>query len=339
MALRLIETIVPEAAQALAERMLEDQPTLGVWSYSVGGGRVVLRVLIAAENSESTLDRLEQQFSSEQHFAVLVVPVEAALPRPELARGEATTASDSVEPGPRVEAPGRISREELYQDVLDASRLTRMYVLMVVLSSIVASIGLVRSNVAVVIGAMVIAPLLGPNVALSLATALGDVKLGLRALEANFVGLVIAFALSACLGLVLHVSPDVPEIASRAHVGLGDVALALASGAAGALSVTQGLSTTLIGVMVAVALLPPLVTFGLLLGSGHGDGALGAFLLLVTNVICVNLSGVLAFVLQGIRPLRWWEADRAKRATTIAMCLWVLLLSGLVALILWARRI
>jgi len=96
---------------------------------------------------------------------------------------------------------------------------------------------------------MVIAPLLGPNVSFSLATILGDAKLARSALKANFVGIFTAIVISFALGAVLPVNPETPEIASRTVVGLGEVALALASGSAGALAFTTGVSATLIGVI------------------------------------------------------------------------------------------
>jgi uncharacterized hydrophobic protein (TIGR00271 family) len=114
---------------------------------------------------------------------------------------------------------------------------------------------------------MVIAPLLGPNVALSLATTLGDGDLARTALKTNAVGIGLALALSVCLGLILAVDPNIHEIASRTEVSLSDVVLALVAGGAGALAFTSGVPAALVGVMVAVALLPPLVTCGLLLGS------------------------------------------------------------------------
>ena len=97
--------------------------------------------------------------------------------------------------------------------------------------------------------------------------------------------------LSVIIGVLLQVNPASPEMASRNAVGMGDIVVALASGCAGALAFTTGVSATLIGVMVAVALLPPLVTFGLLLGGGHPAPAMGALSLFLVNLICVNLAG------------------------------------------------
>jgi len=88
----------------------------------------------------------------------------------------------------------------------------------------------------------------------------------------------------------------------------------------------------------AVALLPPLVTFGRLLGGGHMASATGALSLLLMSLIRVNLAGVTTFLAQGIRPATWWEKDRAVKATRIALVLWAVLLTALVGLILLLRK-
>lgn len=94
-------------------------------------------------------------------------------------------------------------------------------------------------------------------------------------------------------------------------MGLGDIALALAAGSAGALAFTTGVPAVVVGVMVAVALLPPLVVTGLLAGSGHFDRAVSAFILVTANVTCLNLAAVGTFLMQKVRPRTWWEAERA----------------------------
>ena len=134
---------------------------------------------------------------------------------------------------------------------------------------------------------------------------------------------------SFAVGLAIAVDPEVPAIASRTYLGVGDLALALAAGSAGTLAFTRGLAGAVIGVMVAVALVPPLVTFGLLLGAGYIEPALGALLLVVGNVVCVNLAGVATFLTQGVGPRSWWDGERAKKSSYIAIIIWFLLLVAL----------
>jgi uncharacterized hydrophobic protein (TIGR00341 family) len=174
--------------------------------------------------------------------------------------------------------------------------------MLVFLSTIVAAIGLIENNVAVIIGAMVIAPLLGPNLALSLSTTLGQVNGILNALRTLVVGILFALSISIVLSLFYPNLVLTPELLTRTTVGLDGLALALASGAAAALSITTGVSSVLVGVMVAVALLPPTVTLGICLGIGSYPEAKGAALLLIANIASVNLTAQLTMRLKGIKP-------------------------------------
>ena len=135
----------------------------------------------------------------------------------------------------------------------------RIFFTMVFLSSLVAAFGLIRNDLAIIIGAMVIAPLLMPNVALALATTLADKDLWRRAIKANLLGMALALTIAALLGLIL--APTLEElkdgeIFKRTAPQLADLLLAIISGVAGTLALTAGLSSTVIGVMVAVALMP-----------------------------------------------------------------------------------
>ncbi len=85
--------------------------------------------------------------------------------------------------------------------------------------------------------------------------------------------------------------------------------------------------------MVAVALMPPLVVFGMLLADGFFSQAVGALLLLSANVVCINLAGVATFLAQGVRPRTWWEEQRAQHATRLAIGIWFVLLLALGAIL------
>ncbi|HVB81215.1 MAG TPA: TIGR00341 family protein [Candidatus Binataceae bacterium] len=337
MALRLIEVFLPAEHGPRLQESLNKDGVVANWMEELSDQQILVRVLLQVENTEPFLDELQKTLEGADFRAVLV-PVEATIPRLELEQKEqsAAAASDGAE---QKEAPSpRISREELYQQVDEGAQLTRIFVVLVALSAVVAAVGIDYNNITVVIGAMVIAPLLGPNVALALATTLGDTALAKSAAKTNLVGILVALAVAIPIGFLIVVDPQVAEIQSRLHTQLKDVVLALASGAAGVLSITTGASAALIGVMVAVALLPPLVTFGLLVGSGDFGLAAHAMLLFVTNVICVNLAGVVTLLAQNVRPRTWWEADRAKKAIKIAITFWIVLLCMLVVVVLILRR-
>ena len=328
MALRLLEIVVPEETTGEVLKIIAENQITNFWQTCSCESRNIFKLIITAEKTESLLDTLQKKYGHLENFHMVLLPLEASYPGTK--EIEATAVAKEKE-------PLRVSRQELYNDVFDSSKLTRTYMIMIVLSAIVAAIGLVKDNVAVIIGAMVIAPLLGPNVALSFATTVGDGALGRNALLTNIAGILTAFAVSLLLGFFLFIDPGIREISSRTVVSYGDIVLALASGVAAALSITSAVPSVLIGVMVSVALIPPLVVFGLLLGSGYFMLALHALVLVFINMICINLAGVFTFLLQGVRPLNWWEASKAKNATRYAIIIWVSLLVLLSALLLLSR--
>ncbi|MCR4300593.1 MAG: TIGR00341 family protein [Sulfuricaulis sp.] len=293
-------------------------------------GRQVVRLLVADEQTQKVLDALEGYLSSDPEARILVIPVEAALPRPSIGEEEASR---------RAARAMAISRQALYDDTEKGARLDSTFLVLVFLSTIVAAIGLIEDNVAVVIGAMVIAPLLGPNIALALGTALGDTALMWRSLKTNLAGVSMTLVLSIGIALLLPINIKSHELLARTDVGLDSVALALASGAAAALSLTTGLSSVLVGVMVAVALLPPAATFGLMLGSGEYAMATGAGLLLAVNVVCVNFAAKLVFLVKGIHPRTWWEKKKARQSLITYLVMWAVSLLILVGLIYLRRSV
>jgi uncharacterized hydrophobic protein (TIGR00341 family) len=307
-----------DSLRAAAEEL--DAEVLGEFQPHEAGEKVLVRILADDAEVQPVLDRLESLCGNESSTRVLVLPVEAALPRKE-----------TVD-------PIIVSRQSLFDQISRGAQLNGEFLLLVTLSTIVAAVGLVENNVAVVIGAMVIAPLLGPNLGLALAAALGDGRLMRKALATNLAGLTLGFSIAVAVGLTWPVDPTVPEIAARTDVSFASLLLATASGMAGVLSLTSGLAAVLVGVMVAVALLPPTTACGLLLGAGDYDGAMSAALLLATNIICVNLSAQLVFLARGVRPRTWLEQRAAKESVTLNIVFWGILMLGLIAIILLRQR-
>jgi len=134
MALRMIEMVLPEDIGNYAHDFLKGQsdlPILGFWSQLLVDGKILVKILLDAEHAETVLDVLEKNYGSIEGFRAILIPVEASLPRQEPAEEE----SAKAEPTERGR-PQRISREELYLDVVDATKLSKIYVAMVLLSAI-----------------------------------------------------------------------------------------------------------------------------------------------------------------------------------------------------------
>ncbi|MFW6088939.1 MAG: TIGR00341 family protein [Gemmatimonadota bacterium] len=333
MPLRLLEiTVAADRAAELDELLAEREVPIHS-EADAPDGRHVVRLVVPMEGTEALTDALTDRFGGSEAYGVLILRIEAALPVPDEPDEEGGNGTDGPAPEDGAASLKRVSREELYEEVATAARLTPVYVATVGLSTVVAAAGLIRGDVALIIGAMVIAPLLGPTVAFALGLTLGDLSLSRLAARTSAAGVTVALGLALTVGVTLTVDPEVGELARRTRVGLGDVAIAMAAGSAGSLAYTTGLSAAIIGVMVAVALLPPLVAVGLLLGDGHPELAAGSAVLVLVNFTCVSLAAVGTFLLQRIRPRTWWEAEKAKEATRVAVVSWLVLLAVLVVLI------
>lgn len=287
-------------------------------------GKSSVRLLAEEDKTQKLLDSLYGLLGPEGR--IIIINPEAVLPRPDPDKNDAREKAEKT--------AVMATREELYEDVEKSAHADKNFLILVSLSTIVAAIGLIENNIAVVIGAMVIAPLLGPNIALALSTALGDTDLMWKSLRSNFAGIGIAIFISILIGWFWPSRLEGDELMARTTVGLEGIALALASGAAASLSLTSGLSSILVGVMVAVALLPPAVAMGLMLGSGNINLAFGAGLLLAVNIVCINLSAKIIFLVKGIKPRTWLTTEKARQSTFLYLAIWIISLIFLVSFIL-----
>jgi uncharacterized hydrophobic protein (TIGR00341 family) len=327
--MKVIEVITHHGNMDTIVNIGEKHGALDQWIVGPAGDeeRQVMRLLVDDNHRQAVMDALQNLLGAQESSRIVVLPVEATVPQPEVEE------KDKENTG-----TGGATREELYYSISKNAELSNNFLLLVFLSTIVAAIGLIENNVAVVIGAMVIAPLLGPNIALALAAALGDNPLIWTSLKTNLAGLGLAFGISLLIGLVLPFDINSGELMARTYVGMDSVVLALASGAAAVLSLTTGLSSVLVGVMVAVALLPPTATVGLMLGNGQLGLAFGAALLLAVNIVCVNLAAKTVFLIRGVKPRTWLEKRKAKQSMTTYLVFWVVsLMVLLVAIYLRGR--
>ncbi len=341
MALRLVE-IFHQKAKAGAEDLrflLQDIPILGFWTDKLPDGRLNIRLLLNAGDVDKVIEVFQSFFSNDEYYRIIVLPVDATIPRPENEKNEKEEEPEDKE-GKENDQSDRIGIEELYQKIRPQALLSQRFVALVIISSIVAAIGLLKDDVAVIIGSMVIAPLLGPFVGLSLASVLGDMELVKRSLPAIVVGALTALAIGMLAG---YLAP--PQIAfshqvlSRSNVDFLIILLAITSGAAGAYSLTQDMPETLVGVMMAVSVLPPLVASGIMLSKMMTIQASAAFLLFLINAVCINLSGVVTFAANGIRPMRIWEAKKAKKAFIVSLIILVVSLILLSAAIFVEQKL
>lgn len=295
-------------------------------------GRLRLHVLVRQESGQAVVDAAHKTLQNSADWRLFAIPVEATLPKVTDDVTRAAAKKSNAKEGEK--SRSNVIREEVFEDVSSNGKLTPTYLVLTALSAVVAALGLNMDSVAVVIGAMVIAPLLGPQLALSFGIALGARDLALRSIITAGAGTLLAVGLSVAIAQIIVVDTASQELVSRTTVNIEGIVLALASGAAAALSLLAGLSTTLVGVMVAVALLPPAAVCGLMLGIGLHEQAFGALMLLVANIICVNLSAQLVFLSRGVGPRSKLKKDLARRSGWYTVAVWTVLLVVFVLVIL-----
>ncbi len=193
---------------------------------------------------------------------------------------------------------------DLRHQVIDEGSLSQGYVLMCALSAGIATLGLLQSSTAVVIGAMLISPLMSPIAALGFGFASIDGQRIRDAAKVVLVGALIGIATGMLLTLISPIRTATPEILARTEPTLLDLAVALLSGIAGGYATVRGKGGTAIGVAIATALMPPLATVGYGLGVMNPAYALGAFLLFLTNLSAIAFAFALIARLSGAaRPL------------------------------------
>lgn len=216
-----------------------------------------------------------------------------------------TDIAKNAQPASLDVAPDVSQRSEVVlKAVREGSEPSRVYWLMNGLSTVIACYGLFANSVAVVIGSMVVAMLLGPIAGIALGLNNSDLRLLRTALLSLSGGIAWIFAIATIVGLIHRDVPLTEEIFSRIKPDLFELIIALASGAAGAVAVlSPRVGTALVGVAVATALVPPLAVSGILLARGDFVASGGAFLLAVTNIAAIQVAFSAVFWIGGYRQI------------------------------------
>ena len=205
--------------------------------------------------------------------------------------------------------------EEVEARVLGAGAFTGQYGFMVVMASAIATLGLLLSSPAVIIGAMLISPLMGPIMLFGFSLALLDFAAFRRSAVALVIGVGLALAISYVIVILSPLTQATPEILARTRPNLFDLLVAVFSGLAGAYAVLNKKGETIVGVAIATALMPPLAVVGYGLASRAPQVAAGAWFLFMTNLLAIALSATALAVLYGFAA----RQSRTKNVWRVAL--------------------
>ncbi len=215
---------------------------------------------------------------------------------------------------------------ELFAALRQEAALQSTFVALIVFSTLLATVGLFLNSASVVIGAMLLAPLMQPIVAFAMGLLRWDAGLAFRALRTTLVGVLLVLLFSLLPTLLLPLRELTDEMAGRLHPTLLDLSVAVVSGMAAAYAKNNPrISGSLVGVAIAVALVPPLATAGIGLGWQDFSIFYHAFLLFLTNFVGIVLAAAVVFMVQGFSPIH--RARKGLRLGLVAALLVALPLS------------
>ncbi|WP_226038220.1 TIGR00341 family protein [Aquibacillus saliphilus] len=326
MELQLIEVYIKEEELKPLLSRLEDFSIISKWHLKESEQYELIRILVKKANSEKILNYLQQKAEQSEELKALLYTVQTYIPHISEEKEESKDLDENAE-------LIRASRHELYTVVHSSSQITRSFSWFLVLSSIVATAGIIKNSPAIVIGAMVIAPLIGPYTSAAFASVLGDYKLMRQSVLTSFYGLFVPLAIAALFGIFFKLPIHSNEFLARTNIEIIDIAVALAAGAAGAISFVKRMAEALVGVMVSVALLPPTIVLGMMVGSGDWSEALTPFLLLLVNISSIILSAILVFWFSGIKPVNWQKIQVANTSRRFAL-LFVSLIIAILSIVI-----
>ena len=250
-------------------------------------------------------------------------------------------------------------RREVYFEV-DSNALGNMeYYVLIFLSCMIATLGLLNNSEAVIIGAMIVAPLMNPTMGIAMGIVRGDAVLLGRSIKTLAIGVLIAIAISCGVSFLIPNITDVTDLSQvmgRTSPNILDIGIALAAGAAGAFAISRKkIASSLAGVAIAVSLMPPLAVTGIglclllkTLKAPHLINNLGtyfkifsgSFILCFTNLVAINMSGIIVFTIFGFSTYQ--EKQKGARfhfiISLLLLALMTFMLTGFYAISLGESR-
>ncbi|WP_435183122.1 TIGR00341 family protein [Halobellus sp. EA9] len=336
--MRLVQVMVPTGKREAVLDVLDDEEVDYAVSDETSGRdyTAVVTFPLPTAAVEPVLDRL-RGVGIERDAYTVVVQAETVVSE-QFEALEERYETDEEEAG----NGDRIAREELVARADEMAPTVRPYVLMTAVSAVVATAGLLLDSPAVVVGSMVIAPLIGPAMATSVGTVVDDSELVLRGVKLQALGGALAIGAAAVFAFLLRVTNVVPltaeevfaigEIRERLAPDVLSLVIALGAGAAGAVSLSSGVSSALVGVMIAAALVPPTAVVGIGIAWGAPQSVVGSAVLVLVNILAINLVALVVLWRLGYRPKLWFREEEARAATLkriAALGAVLLLLTGL----------
>ncbi len=316
--MKQVQIVVPfEKTESVLNFLLDVADVKNVMKFNADNAHV-LQFRIPDGAVLETVEKLKSRGIGVEYGYVDILDLTASLPR------EIEEASDKM-----MHREASLAVEEIYENVKKQASLSFDFIAFVVVAAVMAGFGLMQNNMVIIVASMLLSPLMGPMLGVALGHVVGDNSLFIKGTKNELIALSFSFAVGAVMallmpildpGLLARVVAGTGEFASNSTVlteitrrnwfsGL-DIGIAIFSGAAVAISVTRGDMSSLVGVAISAALMPPAVNVGMMIILGIAYGApvamsigIGSLALLFMNIILIDASAIITFKIKKLTPI------------------------------------
>ncbi|TFG32183.1 TIGR00341 family protein [Candidatus Thorarchaeota archaeon] len=326
--MKQVQITVPyEKTEVVFDFLLDGLNIKNVMKFNADNA-IVLQFRIPDDSVNETIEGLKSRGVGVEYGFVDILDLKASLPRE----------SEEKSSDTKIQRDATLAVEEIYENVKKQSSLSFDYIAFIILAAIMAGIGLIQNNITVIVASMLLSPLMGPMLGVAFGYVVRDNALMVKGGRNELIGLALSLIVGAVLAVFLFLfSPDlvlaidndvgtsgtivnITEITRRAGFSPWDVGVAIFSGAAVAVSVTKGDMSSLVGVAISAALMPPAVNASMMIVLGLATAkwsilgvGFGSFGLLAMNIILIVISAFVMFKVKGLTSL----ADKSATWTAV----------------------
>ena len=315
--MKQVQIVVPyDRTEAVFNFLLENLKVRNIVRLNIENGHL-LQFRISDDATMETIEKLKFLGVGVEYGFIDILDLKASLPR------------EAEEPSKEkiTQREAMLAVEEIYENVKSGTSLSFDFLAFVILSAAMAGFGLIQNNVTIIVASMLLSPLMGPMLGVALGYVVRDRGLFLKGTVNELIALTLSFAVGAILGVAMPLLyPYTPslvgvvendwaaqvltEITRRGFFSPLDVGIAIFSGAAIAISITRGDMSSLVGVAISAALMPPavnvgmMITLGLIAGSPVALGiGVGSFFLVVMNIVVIDIAAIIMFRIKRLAPI------------------------------------
>ena len=325
--MKQVQITVPfEKIEAVYDFLLDGLSIKNVMKFT-SDNAVVLQFRIPDDSVNETIEALKSRGVGVEYGFVDILDLKASLPR------ESEEKTNDL----KIQRDATLAVEEIYENVKKQSSLSFDYIAFIILAAVMAGFGLIQNNVTIIVASMLLSPLMGPMLAIAFGYVVRNNSLFVKGTMNEVIGIVLSLSVGAVMAIVLLLDPitvatiandvgtgtavtNITEITRRAGFSPLDIGVAIFSGAAVAVSVTKGDMSSLVGVAISAALMPPAVNASMMVVLGLATGyphvlavGVGSFYLLMINIILIVISAFVMFKVKGLTSL----ADKSATWTAV----------------------